>query len=181
MARTFFYLTEALTVEANKAVDQSVAAGKPFFLCMSHYAVHVPFAIDTRFYQRYLDVGLDKPEAMYAAMVEGMDKLLGDILKNVERHSLTNDTIVLFMSDNGGLSAHGRGDERHTHNKPLSSGKGSTHEGGVRVPMIVSWPGVTKSESVCRQPVIIEDFFPPIQCDPPWQVETDSLLRVPAG
>ena len=153
------FLTEALTLEANNAIDKAVSARNPFFLYMSHYAVHVPFAIDSRFYQRYLDAGLGKTEAMYAAMVEGMDKSLGDILDNVERHGLAEETIVLFMSDNGGLSAHGRGGRPHSHNKPLSSGKGSAHEGGVRVPMIATWPGVTKSDSVCHQPVIIEDFF----------------------
>ncbi|HCS53055.1 sulfatase-like hydrolase/transferase [Rubinisphaera sp.] len=156
------FLTEALTIEANKAMDEAVAAEKPFFLYMSHYAVHVPFAVDSRFYKKYRDTGLDHTESMYAAMVEGMDKSLGDILANVERHRLSNETIVMFMSDNGGLSAHGRGGEPHTHNKPLSSGKGSAHEGGVRVPMIVSWSGVTKADSVCQQPVIIEDFFPTI-------------------
>ncbi len=156
------FLTEALTLEANKAVDEAVEDGKPFFLYMSHYAVHVPFAVDYRFYQKYRDAGLDDTEAMYAAMVEGMDKSLGDILANVERHGLSDNTIVLFMSDNGGLSAHGRGGKPHTHNKPLSSGKGSAHEGGVRVPMIVALPGVTSAGSVCQQPVIIEDFFPTI-------------------
>ena len=156
------FLTEALTIEANKAVDEAVANGKPFFLYMSHYAVHVPFAVDSRFYQKYRDAGLDNTESMYAAMVEGMDKSLGDILANVERHGLSDETIVLFMSDNGGLSAHGRGGKPHTHNKPLSSGKGSAHEGGVRVPMIVAWPGVTSAGSVCQQPVIIEDFFPTV-------------------
>ncbi len=156
------FLTEALTIEANKAVDQAVADGKPFFLYMSHYAVHVPFAADSRFYQKYREAGMNETEAMYAAMVEGMDKSLGDILNNIERHSLSDNTIILFMSDNGGLSAHGRGGEPHTHNKPLSSGKGSAHEGGIRVPMIVSWPGVTATGAVCTQPVIIEDFFPTI-------------------
>jgi len=89
-----------------------------------------------------------------------MDKSLGDIVANIERHGLTDDTIVLFMSDNGGLSAGGRGGKAHTHNKPLSSGKGSAHEGGVRVPMIACWPGVSKPASICSAPVIIEDFFP---------------------
>jgi len=65
-------------------------------------------------------------------------------------------------SEDGGLSAHGRGGKPHTHNKPLSSGKGSAHEGGVRVPMIVAWPGVTQADSVCQHPVIMEDFFPSI-------------------
>ncbi len=154
------FLTEALTLEANRAVDEAVADDKPFYLYMAHYAVHVPFAADARFIEPYLAAGLDKTEAMYAALVEGMDKSLGDILANIERHGLTDETVILFMSDNGGLSAHGRGGEPNTHNKPLSSGKGSAHEGGVRVPMIACWPGVTKPGSVCSQPVIIEDFFP---------------------
>ncbi len=156
------FLTEALTREANKAVDQAVQDGQPFFLYLAHYAVHVPFAIDTRFYQSYRDAGLDHTESMYAAMVEGMDKSLGDVVANLGRHGITDNTIVLFMSDNGGLSAHGRGGPPHTHNAPLSSGKGSAHEGGVRVPMIVHWPGVTSAGSVCQQPVMVEDFFPTV-------------------
>ena len=156
------FLTEALTREANQAVDEAVADGKPFYLYLSHYAVHVPFAEDPRFIARYQEAGLDPTEAMYAAMVEGMDKSLGDVMANVAHHGLTEETVVLFMSDNGGFSAQGRGGQPHTHNKPLSSGKGSAHEGGVRVPMLVSWPGVTKAGSVCEAPVIIEDFFPTI-------------------
>ena len=156
------FLSAALTIEANKAIDQAVADDKPFFLYMSHYAVHVPFAEDKRFYKKYRDKGLDHKEAMYAAIVEGMDHSLGEILANVNRHKLSESTIVLFMSDNGGLSASGRGGKAHTHNAPLSSGKGSAHEGGIRVPMIVSWPGVTEAGSVCSQQVIIEDFFPTI-------------------
>jgi len=154
------FLTEALTIEANKAVDRAVADGVPFFLYMAHYAVHVPFAPDRRFYQKYRDAGLDHTEAMYAALVEGMDKSLGDIMDNVERHGVADNTIFLFMSDNGGLSAHGRGGRPHTHNAPLSSGKGSAREGGVRVPMIVRWPGVVRPGSVCNRYVIIEDFYP---------------------
>ena len=156
------FLTEAITIEANKAVDAAVAEKTPFYLYCAHYAVHVPFAEDARFIERYKKAGLNKTEAMYAALVEGMDKSLGDIMANIERHGQTENTIILFMSDNGGLSAHGRGGKAHTHNAPLSSGKGSAHEGGVRVPMIVSWPGVTKSASVCEHPVIVEDFFPTI-------------------
>jgi arylsulfatase A-like enzyme len=156
------FLTEALTIEANLAIDKAVVDEKPFFLYMAHYAVHVPFAKDNRFYQKYVDKGLNQTEAMYAAIVEGMDKSLGDLMKNVDRLGLSDNTIVLFMSDNGGLSASGRGGKAHTHNKPLSSGKGSAHEGGVRVPMIAHWPGVTKPRSTCQQAVIIEDFFPTI-------------------
>jgi len=156
------FLTEALTLEANKAMDQAVADKKPFFLYMAHYAVHVPFAADKRFYQKYRDAGLDDTEAMYAALVEGMDKSLGDLMANLDRHGIASNTIVLFMSDNGGLSVHGRGGTPNTHNAPLSSGKGSAREGGVRVPMLVKWPGVTAPGSICRQYVMIEDFLPSI-------------------
>ena len=153
------FLTEALTIESIAAMDQAIDREEPFFLYMSHYAVHVPFAVDHRFYQAYRDRGLEPTEAMYAAMVEGMDQSLGDILDHLEIRGVSNNTVVLFMSDNGGLSASGRGGKKHTHNKPLSSGKGSAHEGGVRVPMIALWPGVTTPGSETDHPVIIEDFF----------------------
>ena len=156
------FLTDALTREALSAMDASVAEGNPFFLYMSHYAVHVPFAEDPRFYESYLQAGLDPTEAMYAAMVEGMDQSLGEILDFVDERGVSKETIVLFMSDNGGLSASGRGGARHTHNRPLSSGKGSAHEGGVRVPMIAYWPDVTAAGSRCATPLIIEDFFPTV-------------------
>lgn len=156
------FLTEALTTEALNEVDRAVSEDRPFFLYMSHYAVHVPFAEDRRFYEPYRQAGLDHTEAMYAAMVEGMDQSLGDILDRIESLGVADNTIILFMSDNGGLSAHGRGGKANTHNKPLSSGKGSAHEGGVRVPMIGYWPGVTEPNTLCSQSVIIEDFFPTI-------------------
>ena len=122
----------------------------------------MPFAEDSRFYDAYREAGLGHTEAMYAAMVEGMDESLGDVLDRLEAHGIEDDTAVFFVSDNGGLSAHGRGGEPHTHNRPLSSGKGSAHEGGTRVPMLVRWPGVTPAGSTCHQPVPIEDFFPTV-------------------
>jgi len=156
------FLTEALTREAMKALEAPIAAGTPFFLYMSHYAVHTPIEEDKRFIQRYIDAGLDPVEARYAALVEGVDKSLGDILDFLDRRGLADSTVVFLMSDNGGLSAEGRGGEPNTHNKPLSSGKGSAREGGIREPMIVRWPGVTRPDSICAAPVIIEDFFPTI-------------------
>lgn len=153
------FLTEALTLEAIAAVDHAIDQEEPFFLYMSHYAVHVPFAIDDRYYDSYRDDGLEHTEAMYAAMVQGMDKSLGDILDHLAVRQVSENTVVLFMSDNGGLSASGRGGKKHTHNQPLSSGKGSAHEGGIRVPMIVRWPGVTAQGSESDHLVIIEDFF----------------------
>ncbi|OGV69464.1 MAG: sulfatase [Lentisphaerae bacterium RIFOXYB12_FULL_65_16] len=154
------FLTEALTREALAEMDRAVRDQCPFFLYMSHYAVHVPFAPDPRFIQRYRDAGLDETEAQYAALIEGMDKSLGDLLDALDRHGIGDNTLVLFLSDNGGLSAHGRGGPPHTHNAPLSSGKGSAHEGGIRVPMLVRWPGVTAPASVCDHYTTVEDILP---------------------
>ena len=156
------FLTEAITREAILAMDVAINNETPFYLYMAHYAVHTPIQGDPRFEQKYLDQGLDSIEAKYASMIEGMDKSLGDLMNYLEEKDIADNTIILFMSDNGGLSAHGRGGEKHTHNKPLSSGKGSVHEGGIREPMLVKWPEITKPSSSTDAKVIIEDFFPTI-------------------
>src|SRR5690606_5433222 len=94
---------------------------------------------------------------------EGMDKSLGDIMDYLSKKGIKENTIILFMSDNGGLSmVPPRSGQEHSHNLPLKAGKGSVYEGGIRVPMIVKWPGVVPPGSVANQPVIIEDFFPSI-------------------
>lgn len=158
------FLSEALTLEAEKALDKARQYEQPFFLYMAHYAVHVPIDKDKRFYQKYLDKGLAPKEAAYASLVEGMDKSLGDLMDYLEKYRLAENTIILFMSDNGGLTAEPdwREGAPHTQNAPLNSGKGSAYEGGVREPMLVKWPGVTTAGTVCHTPVIIEDFFPTV-------------------
>lgn len=153
-------LTEALTREAIFALDSATESGKPFFLYMSHYAIHAPIEEDHRFIEKYK--GMDPIEAKYASMIESMDKSLGDLMDYLEETNIHENTIILFTSDNGGLSAVARGGMPHTHNKPLSSGKGSAHEGGIREPMIVSWPGVTSVNATTDKYLIIEDFFPTI-------------------
>jgi len=155
-------LTEALTLEAVSALDSALKIGKPFYLYMSHYAVHVPLEPDNRYNQKYKDKGLEEPEARYASMVEGMDKSLGDLMNYLDGKGIAQNTVILFMSDNGGLSAHGRGGHPNTHNLPLNSGKGSAYEGGIREPMIVKWPGQVQPQSICNDYLIIEDFFPSI-------------------
>ena len=157
------FATEALTQEAIKALEANRSRdGKPFFLYMSHYAVHVPIQADSRFVQKYLDAGLPETEAAYATLVEGMDKSLGDLMDYLEATGQLDDTIIIFMSDNGGLSALGRTPPLHVQNAPLRSGKGSAYEGGVREPMIVYWNGVAAPGSTNDQYVMIEDFFPSI-------------------
>ncbi len=155
---TSLYLTEALTREAVRILEETVAAGQPFFLHLSHYAVHAPIMADPRFVHRYPE--LDPTEAAYASMVEGMDESLGDVLDTLQALGVDDRTVVLFVSDNGGLSHVARGGERLTHNAPLSCGKGSAREGGIRVPMLAAWPGVIPGGTACDVPVIVEDFLP---------------------
>ena len=156
------FLTEALTREAKTAIGKSLDEQKPFFLYMALYGIHTPIMPDSRFVQKYYDAGLDTVEAKYASMIEAMDKSLGDLMDLLEARGVDEETIILFMSDNGGLSAHTRAGEKHIHNRPLSSGKGSSHEGGIREPMIVKWPGIVQAGSVNPNYLIIEDFYPTI-------------------
>ena len=147
------YLNEALTIEAKKAMDDAVESEKPFYLYMSHYAIHAPYEADMRYYQKYKDAGLDKFDTTYASMIESMDKSLGDILDNVKKLGVEDNTIIVFMTDNGAPSG-------ADINKPLRGHKLTPYEGGSRVPMIVKWPGVTKADSICHDYLIIEDIFP---------------------
>ncbi len=170
------FLTEALTREALKLLRglraDPARRDRPFYLYMSHYAVHAPFderGRDARFVGHYPDGSLathpadGKPwsanERRYAALIEGMDKSLGDLMDWLEAEGLAENTVILFLGDNGGLAISGRlGDELA--NYPLRCGKGSCHEGGIRVPMLGCWPGVARAGGVCATPVIAEDFFP---------------------
>ncbi len=155
------FLSEALTLNAIKALEEPVKSKRPFYLHIAHYAIHTPIQADQRYFQKYLAAGVDTVEARYASLIEGMDKSLGDLMDYLEQNNLDKNTVIMFMSDNGGLSlAPPRGGKAHTHNLPLKAGKGSVHEGGIREPMLVSWPGVVKPNSICSQYVIIEDFFP---------------------
>jgi arylsulfatase A-like enzyme len=158
------FVTEALTLEAIKELDHAKRLGQPFYLYMSHYAIHVPINRDKRFYQKYIDKGMTPHEAAYAALIEGMDKSLGDLMNWLDKNGETDRTIVIFMSDNGGLASEPawRDGPVNTQNSPLNSGKGSAYEGGIREPMIVRWPGVTQENSKCDKYVCIEDFFPSI-------------------
>lgn len=156
------FLTEALTQEAIKTLDKALDSESPFFLYMSHYAVHVPLESDNRFIDKYLQKGLPPSEAAYASMIEGVDKSLGDLMQFLKKKGELENTIIIFMSDNGGYSLQGRTPPYHTHNKPLRSGKGSAYEGGIREPMIVYWNGTAKPNSTIDEYVIIEDIFPTI-------------------
>ena len=169
------FLTEALTRAINQAIEKSVTDGVPFFAYMAHYAVHVPITEDKRFSAHYKD--LDPLERKYASMIEGMDKSLGDIIAHLHKLGVAEDTLVIFYSDNGGISFAARGQSpyggKNTHNWPLRAGKGSAYEGGTRVPFIAAWAKPNPSNtlqknypipqnSTCTSPVIIEDLMPTV-------------------
>lgn len=157
------FLTDALTREALKALEAPLRNRQPFFLHLSHYAVHIPLMADKRYLQHYLDMGLDSAEAAYATLVEGMDKSVGEVMDYLKRKQVDRQTLIIFLSDNGGLGlTPPRGGKAHTHNLPLRSGKGSVYEGGIRVPMIVSWPGVVREGTRSDVPVMVDDLFPTI-------------------
>ncbi|HAA49824.1 MAG TPA: sulfatase [Planctomycetaceae bacterium] len=154
---------------------------KPFLAYLSFYSVHTPLIARADLRQKYvakrkaLDASLVAGEfskrehnrrvrtlqahAVYAGMVEAMDSAVGTVLAGLKRLGLTENTVVFFMSDNGGLST----SEGHpTSNLPLRGGKGWMYEGGIREPMIVRWPGVTTPGSVCKHVVTSTDFYPTI-------------------
>lgn len=159
---TGIFATEALTQEAIAALEKAKKYDQPFYLYMSHYAVHVPIDRDMRFYPTYRARGLSEKEAAYASLIAGMDKSLGDLMDWVAQAGLKRETIIIFMSDNGGLasSSYWRDGELYTQNAPLKSGKGSLYEGGIRVPFIVKWNHVVKPNSRSNTPIIIEDLYP---------------------
>ncbi|MCS4229047.1 sulfatase [Sphingobacterium sp. BIGb0165] len=156
------FLTEALTQEALKALAEPIRRKEPFFLHFSNYAVHVPIQPDPRFVQRYLDQGLDSTEAAYASLVEGYDKSMGDIVQFLKDKGVYDNTVIIFLSDNGGLSlSPPRSGTPHTQNLPLKAGKGSLYEGGIRIPLLIKQAGGHIGSSTST-PVMVEDLFPTI-------------------
>lgn len=131
---------------------------EPFFIQMAHYAVHTPIQAIEEVAAKYEREGKSKGNAKYAAMVESVDDSTGEILKALEENGIADRTVVIFTSDNGGLDNKGG----PTENAPLRSGKGYAYEGGIRVPFIVRWPGVTTAGSVSDTPVCSVDIFPTI-------------------
>ena len=154
------YLTDALCIEAQRAIKDAKSAEMPFFLQFAPYAVHTPIMENPKHIDSYSE--LDQREAAYATMVESMDCALQSIMQSVEELGILSNTIIIFTSDNGGLSAHGRGGQPHTHNAPLRSGKGSAYEGGIRVPLIISGKTIKRQGLRADVPVISMDIFPTI-------------------
>lgn len=132
------YLTEALTLRTKEVLHKTVAAKKPFYLYLAHYALHAPFHSDPRFAENYTDSGKPKRAQAYATLVEGMDKSLGDLLDHLDELGVAEDTLILFLGDNGGDSPLG-GAHDYGSCAPLRGKKGAHYEGGSRAPFIAAW------------------------------------------
>jgi arylsulfatase A-like enzyme len=150
------YITDRLGAEAVKFIRAH--ADGPFFLYLPHFAVHLPIQAKKKLIERYqakVRDGMRHTNAAYAAMIHSMDETIGQIRDTLEELGIAERTIVIFTSDNGGRVP-------TTSNAPLRAGKGSCYEGGVRVPLIVHWPGVTAAGSESSVPVITMDLYPTI-------------------
>jgi len=147
------YLTDRLTAEAVTFIRDN--RDRPFFLYFPHYAVHTPLQAKEAIIAKYDKI----PEAQrqgkpaYAAMVEGVDQSVGRVMDTLKELGLEQNTVVIFTSDNGGFY-------NATSNAPLRANKGAYYEGGIRVPLIIKWPGVTPPGGVCAEPVISTDLYP---------------------
>ncbi|MEZ6059895.1 MAG: sulfatase [Planctomycetaceae bacterium] len=147
------YLTDRLTDEAIQFIDDNKAG--PFCLYLTHYAVHTPIQAKESLTESFRSKvpGQHQKNARYAAMLASVDESVGRVLAKIDELKLTDSTLVIFFSDNGGFGG-------ATSNRPLRGAKGMLYEGGIRVPLIVRWPGITRPGSRCDEPVIGIDLYP---------------------
>ncbi len=167
------HLPDRLATETAKFIAAN--KDRPFFAYFPFYSVHTPLMARPDLQKKYeekrarlglsekwgrenpRDVRLSQDHAVYAGMVEAMDLAVGKVLAQLDALGLRENTIVIFTSDNGGLST---SEGWPTSNLPLRAGKGWMYEGGIREPLIVRWPGVTRPGSLIDTPVSSPDFFP---------------------
>lgn len=167
------HLPDRLATEAVKFIQAK--RDEPFLVYFPFYSVHTPLMARPDLQKKYeekrarlglkaewareheRDVRLVQEHAVYAGMIDAMDQAVGKVLAGLEAAGLKDNTIVIFTSDNGGLST---SEGWPTSNLPLRGGKGWIYEGGIREPLIIRWPGVTTAGSVITTPVSSPDFFP---------------------
>ncbi|MHC4477975.1 MAG: sulfatase [Planctomycetota bacterium] len=149
------YLPDRLTDEALKFIED--CRDKPFFLYLSHWSVHSPFKAKKDKIEKYEAKkereGEKHINPVYAAMVESADESVGRVMDKLQEKGLADRTVVIFMSDNGGV-------KKVTSMSPLRGEKSMYYEGGIRVPLIIKAPGLTRPGSLCHEPVISTDFYP---------------------
>ncbi len=169
------YLTDRLTTEAIDFLQKSQDSS--FFLYMPYYTVHTPLQAKEDLIQKYEAKGGDSLQnnAVYAAMVEAMDQNVGRLLSTLDSLGIAENTMLVFTSDNGGIRA-------ISSQEPLRAGKGSYYEGGIRVPMIIRWPGTVEAGSQSDIPVSNLDFYPTFQeifgADGKQSLDGQSLMPI---
>jgi arylsulfatase A-like enzyme len=145
------YLTDRLTDDAIRFIREN--RDRPFLVYLSHYAVHTPLEAPEALINKYKPLTENtRIDPVYAAMVESVDQNVGRILASLDNLGLSENTVVIFASDNGGL-------ERVTDNRPYRRGKGHLYEGGIRVPFIMRWPGHIQPGSESENRTISEDIY----------------------
>ena len=154
------FLTERLTLEGGRFLNDNRA--RPWFLYQAHFTVHMPLEARREVIEKYRKRNTGDVDPIYCAMVESADDSVGRLLKSVEEAGVAQRTAVFFFSDNGGVRYQGRRKPPVTNNSPLRAGKGHLYEGGIREPLMVRWPGVTRGGAVNADPVSSVDFFPTI-------------------
>jgi arylsulfatase A-like enzyme len=203
------FLTDRLTTKTIQFIKKEAKAGRPFFADLSFYAVHEPIEAKKKYIKKFkrkvLRLGLDtlkqvirdssashrgwKPvmterivqdNPVYAGLIYSVDQNVGRIMATLKKLEITKNTIVVFTSDNGGLAT---SEGMPTSNLPLRYGKGWLYDGGLRVPLIIKWPGVTKAGSIAKFPVINTDFYPTFLqmagVPPMPQQDKDGVSMVP--
>jgi arylsulfatase A-like enzyme len=178
------HLPDRLATETAKFIDANRT--QPFFAYLAFYSVHTPLmgpnALVTKYKEKAKRLGLEgkvefaeeeqvfpvkekrkvrilQKHAVYAAMVESMDRAVGKVLQQLEASGVADNTVVMLTADNGGLST---SEGSPTSNLPLRGGKGWLYEGGIREVFLIRWPGGTRPGSTCDEPVITTDFYPTI-------------------
>jgi len=150
------YLTDRLTNEAIKFIDQNKK--KPFFLHLSFHSVHTPIQAKKEYQEKYSKKNGDENHnrSDYAGMINSLDENIGRVLNKIEKLGLSENTLIIFTSDNGGIRS-------ISNQYPLRAGKGSYYEGGIRVPLIFSWHGKITAGTKSYERVSNIDFYPTIK------------------
>ncbi len=182
------YLPDRLTTEALAFIEKN--RDRPFFLYLPYFLVHLPLQAKKELIARYEPRAAGRRRqnnATYAAMVASLDENVGRLLSKLSELGIADHTVVFYTSDNGGLLYEGGRKDPVTSNRPLRAGKGHLYEGGIRVPLIVRWPGAVPPGSVSGVPVSSIDYFPTIreiagvEADPSLAIDGVSLVPVLRG
>ena len=150
------YLPDRLADETVAFITEQQSKKKPFFVALWNYTVHWPMEAPADLLEKYKNLPVrGYRDHRYAAMIEAMDNAIGKVLNSLDNLNLTDETLVIFSSDNGPFG--GVGDA-----SPLRADKGHLYEGGIRVPLIIRWPGKIKPKTLDETPVILTDLYPTI-------------------